>query len=59
LRVLRILDAAQRSLKANGMPITIDPIFNTKKETERKTKSLREAVASSSLDDQKRLSTPT
>jgi predicted dehydrogenase len=59
LRVLKILEAAQRSLKGNGMPITIDPIFNPIKETERKTKSFREAVASSFLADRKRLSTPT
>ena len=40
LRVLRILEAAQRSLKANGLPITIDPIFNPIKEPERKTSIL-------------------
>jgi predicted dehydrogenase len=28
LRVLRVLDAAQRSLRNNGMPIAIDPIFS-------------------------------
>jgi predicted dehydrogenase len=59
LRVLKVLEAAQRSLKANGMPITVDPIFNLIKENQRKAKSLRKAVASSVLTDQKRLSTPT
>jgi predicted dehydrogenase len=59
LRVLKILEAAQRSLKANGMPITIDPIFNPIKENQRKLKSLRKAVTSSVLADQKGLSTPT
>jgi predicted dehydrogenase len=59
LRVLKILEAAQRSLKANGMPITIDPILSPTKENERKTPPLREAMASSFLADRSRLSTPT
>src|SRR5215475_14892129 len=59
LRVLKILEAAQRSLKANGMPIAIDPIFNPIKENQQKVKSLRRAVASSVLADQKILSRPT
>jgi predicted dehydrogenase len=60
LRVLKILEAAQRSLKANGMPVAIEPIFNPIKAPDRsKPKSRAKAIVSRSPADRKEVLTPT